>query len=164
MPSVRVKNELNDGIYFLTFTVKRWYYLFDRHQRWEILLDSLIYCQKNKDIKIYSWVFMLNHIHLIINSNDVSGFIRDFKKFTSKRLKENIADTEPTILKLFLENGKYEFWKKTNMPEKIESEKFFTQKKRYIENNPIRKQYVQKSEDWVYSSANPEKLISIDNI
>ena len=107
---------------------------------------------------------MLNHIHLIINSNDVSGFIRDFKKFTSKRLKENIADTEPTILKLFLENGKYEFWKKTNMPEKIESEKFFTQKKRYIENNPIRKQYVQKSEDWVYSSANPEKLISIDNI
>ncbi|MCR4318815.1 MAG: hypothetical protein NUV74_00565 [Candidatus Brocadiaceae bacterium] len=57
MPSVRINKEINQGIYFLTLTVKRWYYLFDRHHRWDILLDSLRYCQKNKGLKIYHWVY-----------------------------------------------------------------------------------------------------------
>ena len=102
MPSVRINKELNKGIYFLTFTVNRWYYLFDRHNRWDILLESLKYCQeKKKGIKIYHWVFMLNHIHIMVKSNDVIGFVRDFKTFTSKELKKNIVATEPNILKLF---------------------------------------------------------------
>lgn len=88
MPSVRINKELNQRIYFLTFTVKRWYYLFDRHKRWDILLASLRYCQKNKELKIYHWVFMLNHIHLIAKSEDMIGFVRDFKTFTSKELKK----------------------------------------------------------------------------
>ena len=29
---------------------------------------------------------MLNHIHLIAKSNDMIGFVRDFKTFTSKEL------------------------------------------------------------------------------
>lgn len=46
MPSVKISKESNSGIYFLTFTVNKWYYLFDRHNRWDILADSLKYCQK----------------------------------------------------------------------------------------------------------------------
>jgi hypothetical protein len=38
---------------------------------------------------------MLNHMHLIVESKDVAGFIRDFKSFTSKALKRNIQATEP---------------------------------------------------------------------
>ena len=73
---------------------------------------------------------MLNHIHLIIQSEDVSWFLRDFKKFTSKELKTNILATEPNILKLFEdENWGYEFWKKTNMPKIVESEDFFYKRK-----------------------------------
>jgi len=64
MPSIRVPKELKEEIFFLTFTVYRWYYLFDRHNRWDILIDSLKYCQANKGLKIYHFVFMLNHLHL----------------------------------------------------------------------------------------------------
>ena len=104
MPSNRINKEWKSGIYFLTFTIKRWYYIFDRHDRWEIVLDSLKYCQENKGLRIYHYVFMLNHIHLIVGSDDMIAFVRDFKKFTSKKLKINIADAEPNILKLFVEN------------------------------------------------------------
>lgn len=90
MPSIRINKGLRDGVYFLTFTGKRWYYLFDRHNRWDILLDSLKYCQENKGLIIYNWVLMLNHIHLIAKSDDIIGFVRDFKTFTSKELKRNI--------------------------------------------------------------------------
>ena len=95
MPKNRVKKEHNKGIYFVTPTIWNWYYIFDRHNRWQILADSIKYCQKNKGLKVYAYVFMLNHLHLIIGSNDVAGFLRDFKKYTSKRLIENIKEFEP---------------------------------------------------------------------
>ena len=138
MPSIRVSKENNSGTYFLTLTIKNWYYIFDRHHRWDILSDSVKYCQENKGLKLYGFVFMLNHIHLIIHSEDVSGFVRDFKRFTSGKLRENIQNTEPSILKIFLnENKKYEFWQKTNMPKLIETETFFKNKLEYIYNNPL---------------------------
>ena len=165
MPSVRINKEINQGIYFLTLTVKRWYYQFDRHHRWDILLDSLRYCQKNKGLKIYHWVFMLNHIHLIVKSEDMIGLVRDFKTFTSKELKKNILATEPNILKLFEENGNYQFWQKTNMPELISNEEFYREKANYIEQNPVRKGYVRNVEHWVYSSANKDEcFLELDSV
>ncbi|HJW87305.1 MAG TPA: transposase [Candidatus Brocadiaceae bacterium] len=165
MPSVRINKELNKGIYFLTFTVNRWYYLFDRHNRWDILLKSLKYCREKKGIKIYHWVFMLNHIHIIVKSDDVIGFVRDFKTFTSKELKKNIVATEPNILKLFEEDGVYQFWQKTNMPILVANRNFYVQKAKYIEYNPVRKGYVRSAEYWVYSSANKEDcLLELDTI
>lgn len=102
---------------------------------------------------------MLNHIHLIVKSADVIGFVRDFKTFTSKELKNNIVTTEPNILKLFEENGKYQFWQKTNMPKLIAKEEFYITKAIYIEQNPVRKGYVREPQDWVYSSANKEESL-----
>ena len=40
MPSRRIATDLNSGTYYLTLTVQRWYYLFDRFDRWQILADS----------------------------------------------------------------------------------------------------------------------------
>lgn len=164
MPSVKISQDLKNGIYFLTFTVNRWYYLFDRYNRWDILANSLIFCQKNKGLKIYGFVFMLNHIHLIVGSQDVIGFVRDFKRFTSGELRKNLLKNEPNVLKLFLDNeGNYEFWQKTNMPKLVETEDFFKNKLEYIHNNPVRKNYVMKSEDWYWSSANDSCEVKVDS-
>ncbi len=93
------------------------------------------------------------------------GFVRDFKTYTSKELKRNIMATEPGILKLFEENGKYQFWQKTNMPKLIAKEEFYIIKANYIEQNPVRKSYVKEPEDWVYSSANKdENLLDLGSI
>lgn len=165
MPSVRIPKELSSGIYFLTFRVRNWYYIFDRHNRFEIIADSLKYCQKHKGLRIYAYVFMLNHIHMIASATNSISFVRDFKKFTSKEIQKNIIATEPNALKLFeVDPGKYEFWARTNMPKIIESEQFLLQKMNYIHQNPIRKQYVKRPEDWVWSSANPESEISVEPI
>ena len=164
MPSIRVNKDNNTGIHFVTFTVKNWYYVFDRHNRWEILLNSLKHCKENKGLKIYAYVFMLNHLHLIIQNDDLAGFIRDFKKFTSKEIKKNIIETETNILDLFQESGEFIFWKKTNMPEFIENERFFMQKKIYIEENPVKKRYVEKPEHWYYSSANKNQPLKLNTI
>ena len=159
-----IHKENKEFVYFLTFTVKNWYYLFDKNNRFNILADTLRFFQKYKGLKIYAYVFMLNHIHLIIQSNDAIEFVRDFKKWTSKELKNNLLKYEPEILKLFISNGKYNFWQNTNKPEIIENEKFFIQKLNYVLNNPVKKGYVEKAEYWKWSSANENSLIKIEKL
>jgi REP element-mobilizing transposase RayT len=163
MPLKRISKENASAVYFLTLTVQNWYYIFDRHNRWDILAESLSYCQKNKSLKIYAYIFMLNHLHLVASAEDLSGVIRDFKKFTSKEIQKNLLATESNVLKLFaVESGGYEFWQESNMPKLIESDDFFNQKVEYIHANPVRKQYVKNPEDWVWSSANPDSKIQIN--
>jgi putative transposase len=52
MPSRRVASDLNAGTYHLTLTLQRWYYAVDRHNLWQILCESLRYCQENKGLKL----------------------------------------------------------------------------------------------------------------
>ena len=162
MPTSRVSANLNSGTYFLTLTIQRWYYLFDRHNRWGILADSLRYCIDRKGLELNGYVFMLNHLHLIVTSPDMAGFLRDFKKFTSKKFKENIEANEPTVLTLFVDSqGQYQFWMDGNAPKKIENPGFYLQKLNYIHENPVRKGYVSRPEYWFWSSANPSSPLSI---
>lgn len=147
MPSIRINKNQSSAIYFLTTTVKNWYYVLDRYGRWNIIADSLKFFQKNRNLKIYGFVFMTNHIHLLVSSADTIAFIRDFKKFITKEIITNIKRTEPSILKLFInKKNKIQLWQKTNMPELIESEKFFNQKIEYIHNNPLKRVYVTRPE------------------
>ncbi len=163
MPTIKISKDDPYSSYFLTFTVKNWFYIFDRHNRWDILADSLAFCRKNQHMKIFGFVFMLNHMHVIVHSEDAIGFVRSFKGFTSKEMRKNIRRTEPTVEKLFTdEKGSFSLWKPSNMPKRIESEKFLLQKLAYMHNNPVKKQYVAKTEDWYWSSANENCRLKAD--
>jgi REP element-mobilizing transposase RayT len=165
MPSIRISKESNEGMYYLTFTVKNWYYVLDRYGRWDILANSLEWFKKNKKIKLYAFVFMINHLHLLIKSKDSIGFARDFKRFTAKNILKNIRQFEPAMLKIFQnKEGNFEFWSKTNMPETIETERFFLQKINYIHNNPVKRNYVLNIEEWYWTSANKFCRLKADDI
>jgi putative transposase len=83
---------INDqaGCYFVTFTVINWIDIFTRKEYRDIIVDSLNFCIANKDLLVYAWVIMSNHIHLIISikteGGNLSDVIRDFKKYTSKEI------------------------------------------------------------------------------
>ena len=85
-----VKNRIEGDVFFTTDTVVDWVDIFTRPIYKHIILESLIYCQKNKGLIIYAWVLMSNHLHMIVGSNSeenkVSDIMRDFKKFTSKEM------------------------------------------------------------------------------
>lgn len=153
MPSRRVPTELNLVTYFLTLTVERWYHLSDRFNRCQLLADSLRYCQEHKALSLNGYVFMLNHLHLIVTSPDVSGFLRDFKRFTSKKIRENIEAHEPQVLKLFVDGeNQYRFWMDTNAPKRVENRDFYLPKLNYIHKNPVRKGDVRQPEYGLCSS------------
>jgi putative transposase len=80
------------GMYFVTMATVGWVDLFTRFELKHVIIDSLRHCQKEKGLVIHAWCLMPSHLHLIISSeNNLSGILRDFKKFTSKELIATIG-------------------------------------------------------------------------
>ena len=160
----KIRNQ--EAIHFCTFTIVYWIDLFSRAVYRDILIESLKYCQKEKDLVVYAWVIMSNHVHLIIKSKTgkLSDTIRDFKSFTSKKIveaiKTNPESRKDWILWMFeraaskhKRNIKYQMWSHDSHPEELESNKFLEQKLEYIHQNPVRACIIQNLENYLYSSA-----------
>ena len=155
-----------DKVYFITLQIVEWVDVFSRQKYRDIIIENLIYCQKNKGLEIFAYVIMSNHIHLIVRSEtgELSNVLRDFKSDTSKLLLAEIESSGESrkewILKIFKEaafkhkrNSEYQFWTHENHAEILFSSKFIEQKIDYIHNNPIRAGIVEKPEEYKYSSA-----------
>ncbi len=152
--------------HFITATVVDWIDIFTRKIYRDCIIESLKYNIKNKNLILYGYVIMSNHIHLIIQAGDenLSDNLRDFKKFTSNNIIKMIQ-FEPEsrrewMLKRFRKatethsrNENYQFWKYGNYAEEIYTEKFMWSKLDYIHLNPVRAGIVKKPQEYIYSSA-----------
>jgi REP element-mobilizing transposase RayT len=163
--STGYKIEDKEGLYFLTFQIVGWVDIFTRKSYRDIVIESLKYCRENKGLNLYGYVIMSNHIHLLAQSakGDLSGFIRDFKNYTSKKFLEIIdsgVESRKDWMKIvFAYHGKFknkqtnQIWTHENHAEIIYSQKFIEQKLNYIHYNPVRNGLVEHPEDYLYSSA-----------
>ncbi len=81
-----------DALYYLTLQIVDWVDVFIRPIYRDILIESLQYCINNKGLQVFAYVVMSNHVHMVVQSStaNLSGTIRDFKKYTSKRIIETI--------------------------------------------------------------------------
>ena len=64
-----IKNRITGEVYFVTDTVVDWVDIFSRPIYRHIVIESLLYCQKEKGLIIYAWVLMTNHLHMISGSH-----------------------------------------------------------------------------------------------
>ena len=77
------------GLNFITITVVDWVDLFTRKAICDIVLSNLAFYRNNKGLKIFAYVIMSNHIHLIVRAAEepeLSTIIRDFKYSTKTKL------------------------------------------------------------------------------
>ena len=161
-------NRISEELYFITSTVIDWIDVFTRPRYKHIIVESLSHCQQHKGLKIYAWVLMSNHLHAIVSAGStysIAEILRDFKKFTSKRIIAELqADMQESRSKWMLEhfhfagvNDKkithYRFWQDGYYPELILSYDFYMQKLNYIHDNPVRQEIVTHQKDYLYSSA-----------
>jgi len=74
-----------------------WADVFTRKSYKDFILENLTYSRKEKGLYLYSYVIMSNHIHLVVQQNDgkLSDWLRNFKKFTSKKLLKMILENPP---------------------------------------------------------------------
>ena len=152
--------------HFITATIVDWIDLFTRKMYKDVVIECLDFCIKNKGMILYGYVIMSNHVHMIVQSEsgELSDLLRDFKKYTAKKILE-LIQTEPESrrewmlerFKLATESHKrnknYQFWQYGNHAEEIYSDKFMWSKLDYIHMNPVRAGIVEKASHYTYSSA-----------
>jgi putative transposase len=165
------KYKFNDpeGIYFVSFAVVGWIVVFTRQVYRDILLESLIFCRKEKGLMIHAWLIMSNHVHLIISrkgNQKLEDIMRDMKKYSAYRILKEIKESSTEsrkewMLYLFAKAGKqnsnntnYQFWRQDNHPIELDfHSNMFEQKLNYLHENPVEAGLVKKASDYLYSSA-----------
>jgi len=153
-----------NDLYFITTTVVGWIDAFTRKELAQVVIDSLKFCQHHKGLVIYAWCLMPSHLHMIVSAEEgkkLSDIIRDFKKFTSKRIVSTIKEINESrdwLLDKFSfaatvhsKSDEYKFWQDGFHPIALYSNEFKDQKLEYIHNNPVEAGIVHEPEHYINS-------------
>jgi REP element-mobilizing transposase RayT len=125
------------------------------------VIDSWKYLVDASKVKIYGFVIMPNHIHLIwdlLNTNSKESPAASFAKFTAHRFKKYLQVHNISVLEEYKSNKVdrlFQFWKRGPLAIPLTSEKSFIQKLDYMHSNPLQQkwQLVDIPEDYKWSSA-----------
>ena len=180
--SRKYKFHNKSGLYFVSFATVNWIDVFTRQVYFNVLSESIDFCRKHKGMELYCYCFMPSHVHFIFRSNKEQPMelLRDFKRYTSRKMIEVIKDNPQESRKEWLlwmfkraaeqQNNVegYQFWQHHNKPIELWSEKVIKQKIDYIHENPVTTGFVVYPEDWRYSSAKnfqgDNTILEIDDI
>ncbi|HEY9852586.1 MAG TPA: transposase [Leptolyngbyaceae cyanobacterium] len=118
---------LGDQPHFVTCTVINWIPLFSKIEIAEIVLDSLKFLQCQQRLKLYGYILMENHLHLLASTASLSKEIGNFKSFTARTiidlLKKNQANYILNQLKFhklpYKTDQEYQVWQEGFHPQAI---------------------------------------------
>ena len=147
--------------YFYTDTINDFKHLLADDALKIIIVQSLQYLVKNGLAKIYGYVIMPNHIHLlcyILKQNGKESSAGSFAKYTAHQFKKYFQANNISILENYSSekhDRQYQFWKRDPLAIPISTENTLIQKLDYIHNNPVREKWklCKYPEEYRWSSA-----------
>jgi len=154
-----------EHLYFVTTKAVKYAHLFQRGVMKRLIVDNLDCFRAQKRIKLYTFVIMPNHIHIIIQcrpDDPLADVLRDFKKRTSDRIVRHYqAEGNQEVLDFLAsavtrpEKQTHKVWEEGYHAEDVFSPRFLRQKIIYSHNNPCqpRRALVEQPEDYLWSSA-----------
>ena len=179
MPKYRVFPD-DSGPYHITTTTVGWAHVFTSIPYFDIITDALSYCRREKGLQLWGYVIMTNHFHAVASTSgtlSLSDVVRDFKRHTSRQIQRELRERGNRALEEFFGrtslkregNTEGKVWQDGFHPVHVGDRDRFIQRLEYIENNPVRKGYVELPEYWRYSSARNRVLgdhsvIEIDDV
>ncbi|MDF1520120.1 MAG: hypothetical protein RQ728_07230 [Brevefilum sp.] len=150
-------------VYFVTFTVVDWLPIFINPEPLNIITDSLNFCINERSLRVYAYVIMPNHLHLVVfdakfDNARLQKTLAKFRKFTGHKLADYVDNNLATSISSVIRNNSMKdrsrvVWIPGWHAEGLASEAFVNQKVEYIHQNPVSKGYVQVPEHWRFSSA-----------
>ena len=115
--------------HFVTCTVLHWIPVFTRPATVEIILDSLRYLSED-GLKVYAYVILENHLHLVVQSEQLDRDMARFKSYTSRRLIQYLGEHNVSQIleqlafykKAHKNDRAYQFWQEGIHPEWIQND------------------------------------------
>ena len=132
-----------------------------RERTCKYLIDSINTARRKYEFDLWAYVFMPNHVHLVIHPRrepySISEILLAIKQPVSRKAIVYLKENNPAGLR-FLTTGErarlYHFWQKGGGYDKnITRVDALIETIRYIHYNPVRKGLVQTPDEWYYSSA-----------
>jgi putative transposase len=130
---------------------------------YNILADSLTFVLREHRAALFGYVFMPSHVHLIVampKGESISDLMRDFKKFTSTKIRQQLEkEGRLSALKRLHANAQgkknqvFKLWTDRFDDLVIDRDETLSVKLEYIHNNPVKAGLVEEAEDWEFSSA-----------
>jgi len=145
----------------LTFSCYRNRPFLSRERTCTYLVDAIVASRKKHDFDLWAYVFMPDHVHLVIcprkEDYSISGVLRSIKQPVARRAIQYLKRSNPTGLKCLATGDRddpYRFWQKGGGYDRnITEVETLVQSVQYIHNNPVRKGLVKTADQWCYSSA-----------
>lgn len=159
MKTIRKSYYETGKIYFFTATIHQWKPLLQDDLNKKLIIDFLIELVNKGLIKLYAFVIMPNHIHLIwkqLKKNGKETPQGSFLKYTAheflKKLKQTGLSGE---FEVSAANKKHEIWKRDSLSVEVYSRGVLKQKLEYIHFNPVSSKWKLSDNDldYYYSSA-----------
>lgn len=144
---------------FYTATILEWKPLLKQDKYKDVVIESLRFLVNEKRVKLYAFVIMSNHIHLIwqplaqFTPDDIQ---HSLMSFTAHQIKNDLEQNHPRVLPYFKVTAKdrcYQFWERNALGIELFTEAVFIQKLNYIHLNPLRAGLCNLPEEYYYSSA-----------
>ena len=164
-----------NGVYFVTSTIVEWLPIFTSQKYLEIIISSLKFCREQKQLKLYAYVILDNHFHLVVSGPDLSNTLSSLKKFTARQILAQLQEDRKGWLlnqlayfkKRHKTESMHQVWQEGFHPQLILDEAMLVQKIEYIHHNPVKRGLVDLPVQWRYSSArnfesNDDSMIEID--
>jgi putative transposase len=147
--------------YFLTCTIVGWLAVFTRADAVQIIFDSWNFLKKEKNFRLYGYVILENHLHLIAQAPNLANAIKSFKMFTARQIVDLLEAQGASVLLKQLRllklphktKSTFQVWEEGSHPQQIGSDEMMLQKLEYIHDNPVKRGYVDQQVHWRYSSA-----------
>jgi putative transposase len=137
---------LDHHCFFVTTTCHNFLPLLATETSKDILYDALKFVNEKYSCEIISYVWMPNHIHFICYFNKENKLIehmRDFKKYTSVKIRDQIFESDDQELIAAIQyshrNQKIKIWKDRFDDLYLFKGKTVLQKLKYIHDNPVKK-------------------------
>jgi REP element-mobilizing transposase RayT len=161
MSRTRYRIYETDSPYFLTCTIVGWLPVFTRPEAVQIVFDSWTFLGREQDFRLYGYVVLENHLHLIASAPNLANSVKSFKMYTARQILELLERHQAETLLRQLRAHKlrhktkseYQVWAEGSMPKQIQRDEMMLQKLEYIHNNPVKRGYVDEPTYWRYSSA-----------
>lgn len=147
--------------HFVTCTILHWIPIFTRKESVQIIIECLKFLQQKDNLKLYAYVILENHLHMVVQSDDLHKTMQSFKQYTAKQILEMLKKQNVKMIleqlafykKSHHKEKTYQIWEEGCQPKLINSDDMMKIKIDYIHQNPVKRGYIDNAVHWRYSSA-----------
>jgi putative transposase len=139
MPSGLKRFQKAEALHFITFSCFHRLPLLEAAGVREMVEAVLEHTRARHQARIYAYVLMPEHVHLLVNEPPrivLAQFLKAFKQTTSRKLR----------------GPREKFWQDRYYDRNVYGEKSRSEVIRYIHRNPLKRGLVERPEDWPWSS------------